>query len=233
MPKKSSPSNCAFCTESIPGKRCKAQREHTARHAEELTDIYHRIGEEEGLDIRFGSDCHSVCCHLHTVQLKPVKPDYVNVGAFIHSFRHAIHSIFLHPFIHSTRVRAQFIVYATFASRKEWIGKRVENTTEANFHSKMQTVTPTGIDEMINDVIGHIEPKVEKFCHEKSGWSLTSFDALSIKLVCGVNHSGGGPVIIPTHLKKCHYVKVLRGKTASNHCFETAVRFFPCTTKRS
>ena len=215
--------NCAFCKQHID---CATQRQHSQRHEFELTEIYREIGEQHGVNVQFGTDCHSICCHQHTVHLRPIlSPNIVNVGEFISSLRRAIHAIFDHPMIRSVRIRAQFLVYATFETRREWNGNRKENVYQGTFMSRMLTIASTNLDEQIDQVIAHIEPKLEKFTRHKSGWSLKSLDALSIKMTCGVNHSGGIPINIPPHLKKCRYVKVLRGGKKSNHCFETSVRY--------
>ena len=219
MRKRTNLPNCAFCEERVA---CATQQQHTQRHVAELTDIYRQIGEDQGFDIQFGVNCHSICCHHHTIQLRPLS-QHVDVGEFLHSFRNPIRAIFQQPLIRSTRVRAQFIVYASFENRREMDGR--ENNYQGSFLSRMLTVTAEDIDEQISEVVSRIEPKLEKFCHEKSGWILKSLDALSIKMNCGVNHSGGIPVNIPPHLKKCRYVKVLRGGEASDHCFQTAVRY--------
>lgn len=223
MRKKSkSPPICAFCKDPV---ECTTQPRHTQRHVLELTEIYREIGEQYGMNVQFGSDCHSICCHHHTIHLRPVSTTHINVGEFIYSMREAIRAIFDHPLIRSTRIRAQFLIYATFETRRDWNGRREENSYHGSFLSRMVTITPMDLDDLLNQVIAHIEPKLEKFSHEKSGWSLKSLDALSIKMNCGVNHSGGLPISIPPHLKKCRYVKVLRGGKTSNHCFETAVRY--------
>ena len=214
--------NCAFCKEYITPF---SKREHTQRHVNELTEIYRQLSEKEGVKIQFGSQCHSICCHQHTVQLRTSHSHYINVGEFIHFFRRAIQSIFNHPFLRQARIRAQFIIYATFESNKEWDGKGTQKTQQGVFTSRIQTITPLDTDERINEAISYIEPKIENFRREKSGWTLKSLDALSIKITAGVNHSGGGPVLIPSHLKKCRYICVLRGGMLSDHCFETSVRY--------
>ena len=62
--KTSSPPKCAFCNELITPA---SKREHTIRHAGELTEIYRQLSESEGVKIQFGSQCHSICCHQHAV----------------------------------------------------------------------------------------------------------------------------------------------------------------------
>lgn len=224
MPKKKAvlPTNCAFCNQRID---CSSQRQHSQRHEFELTEIYREIGEEHGINVQFGTDCHSICCHQHTIHLRPLSTsNIINVSEFISSLRRAIHAIFNHPLICQTRIRAQFLIYATFESRREFQRTRKESTYHGSFMSHMMTIA-LNLDEQIDQAIAHIEPKLEKFTRDKSGWTLKSIDALSIKMTCGVNHSGGAPITIPPRLKKCHYVKVLRGGKKSNHCFETAVRY--------
>ena len=217
------PSNCAFCKQHID---CATERHHSLRHEFELSEIYREIGELYGVNVQFGSDCHSICCHQHTVHLRPALSSYViNLGEFISSLRPAIQAIFEHPLIQSVRIRAQFLIYATFETRRDWHGSRKENIYQGTFMSRIITITPLDLDEQIDQIIAQIDPKLEKFTREKSGWCLRSLDALSIKLTCGVNHSGGAPINIPPQLKKCRYVKVLRGGKTSNHCFETAVRY--------
>ena len=217
---------CPFCRIYCnPNER----ESHRQLHEREFRDCYARCGQECGHPISFGESRHSLCCSYHTVHLVHSNRDLLDVRRYVLDLLPSIRHMLNLPFLRCVRLRAQFMMYATFhrrtISEDEEEEEEEEFQQQAVFRGRMSSLTSHNVDAVGEDFLNHILPLIEEFCSQHSGWVLNSIDCLAIAFTCGRNDSGAGnkTFTTPPSLRRVRWCTNLRG--IDGHCFPDSIRY--------